>query len=279
MSLPVSEAITKLWVPTEGAFELENQPWNSRVGSLIPQEEDQATAFLKKLKDPTVAWGEIFVKASPEGYITKPQLGKPGPQFYYNVNATETQEKNVNMLPKAEANLDAFWKHVEGNLNVLASNWQQGALKRLFDEAESMHRTIPWSERDHFGKAKSPPIQDIYDSKPQPLFGVFHDSSVEITGSFKKTSIIEKTKDKTRGIPDHAEAEVGPACEPSPAPRLEFTLSKKYYSIFRALSHLPARRTRLQSCGGSRSLAPLSVSVSLLSVCKARNGNSIRRRR
>lgn len=53
--------------------------------------------------NPTAAWDQIF---QAKGFITSPGLGKPGTQLYYNIYATETREKNVDMLCKAEANLD-----------------------------------------------------------------------------------------------------------------------------------------------------------------------------
>jgi hypothetical protein len=242
ISPPVTEAITKLWILAECAVELEKKPWDAKVASAIPQEEDKVTSFLEKLQGPTAAWEEIFTKAGSEGFVTNPQLGQPGPQFYYNVKATESREKNVNMLCKAEANLDAFWNHVDDDLKKLSSNWQQGVLQRLLDESGSMHRTIPWSERDHSKMVKSPPVQEIYDSKPQPLSHVFHDPSVEITGNFDKSSIVEKTKEKTRGVADHAEADAEPARELSPEPRLKFTLSENIYEVFRALFHLPGEK-------------------------------------
>jgi hypothetical protein len=93
-----------------------------------------------------------------------------------------------------------------------------------------------------FAANRSPPIQDMYDCKPQPLSGIFHDSSVEISDSFDRASIMEKTKQKTRGNPDRAEAEAEPAREPLSEPRLEVTLSRSFYSVFRTLFHFSSEK-------------------------------------
>jgi hypothetical protein len=93
-----------------------------------------------------------------------------------------------------------------------------------------------------FAANRSPPIQDMYDFKSQPLSGVSHDCSVEITDSFDRASVMEKTKQKTRGNPDRAEAEVEPAHEPLSEPRLEVTLSRSFYSVFRTLFHFSSEK-------------------------------------
>lgn len=234
----INDAIAKLWVLTEVEHRFAKQPWHLKVVGVFLQ-KDQGKTVLERLSGPTTAWDKVFEKAAETGFITSPELGKPGTQFYYDIDAKKNRKRAVNMLCKAEANLDRFWNHVDTNLNAIVDNYQQGVLQRLLDERGDMHRTIPWSERDHSKDAKQVPFKEAFDFKHQPLSNTFHDSSTEITGSFDKSLIIEKTKEKTRGTPAAAEEPAEPAREPSPEAAIEFAVGKHSYEAFRALFHMP----------------------------------------
>jgi hypothetical protein len=102
-----------------------------------------------------------------------------------------------------------------------------------------MHRTIPWSERQNTKDSSQVPRKEICDTKYQPFSNTFHDSSKEITGSFDKSSIIVKTKEKTRGTPAATEELDEPARAPSPEETTVFTVNKHAREAFRAMFHIP----------------------------------------
>ncbi|KAF2821818.1 hypothetical protein CC86DRAFT_410897 [Ophiobolus disseminans] len=217
----------------------EANPQGIIVNTLKPTDLD-AKKLLERVSDPTAAWDKIFQQAAATGFITSLDLSKPGTQFFYNVKAKKSRKRTVDMLCKVEANLDRFWNHVDSNLNAFVDNYQQGVLQRLLDEGGDMHRTIPWSERDHTRDEKQVPFKEAFDFKYQPLSTTFHDNSKEITGSFDRSSIVEKGKEKTRGT-DATEEQAEPAREPSPESPLEFAVDKHSFEAFRALFHMPGK--------------------------------------
>jgi hypothetical protein len=178
---PVNDALNKLWILSECQHRLSRQPWYLKVSAIF-LDPDKLAALVDPASDPAAAWIKIFTEGREEGFVTSPELGKPGPQFYYNVKATESREKNVKMLCAAEVNLDKFWNHVDTNLNKLANNYQQGVIQRLLTERGNMHRTIPWDKRDHSKKMVSSSLKGVYDHEFHPLSHTFHDSSLQITG-------------------------------------------------------------------------------------------------
>ena len=150
-----------------------------------------------------------------------------------------SSKKIISVLCKAEANLDKFWNHVDSILNSIASNYQQGVLQRLLNDGGKMRRTIPWSKRERKQNATQVSVKDVYEYAYEPFFSTFHDTSTEITGNFDKSSIVAKSKGKTRGAPATTEEQDEPNREPSPEPVISCEVGKKAYKAYRAIFHTP----------------------------------------
>jgi len=249
ISDPIQQAMTKLSVLTECSLAFELQPWYKKL-QIHTEMASKDEHYLDGIWDPFKHWLTIFGKIGQDGFISSPELGDPANgRFDYPVYKTKTRKKNVDQLCLAEANLDAFWSSVDATLEGLADGHAQEALQRLLDEGGDMRRTKPWSEhhREWSEKfqAKTPaslPSEDLYDH--QPLSQTFHDSSKEITGSFDKSSILTKTKEKTRGATAAEDAPADPTRDLSPEPPRKYKVSKKAHSVFTQLFHNPDDNTK-----------------------------------
>jgi hypothetical protein len=115
-------------------------------------------------------------------------------------------------LRLAEANLDAFWKHVDARIYNLSDEEHHCILKHLLDEGGEMRRTKPWTPRT----ATAKPLLAEEVCEPKPLSGIFHDPTNRVTDRLKKSHISQKIKVKIRGTPGAREAAPQPVREPSP---------------------------------------------------------------
>jgi hypothetical protein len=213
------------------------QPWDWKVAAPL-EDAGSMKSLLDRTSNPAAAWEKIFTVAIEDGFISSPGLGNPfATQFAYNVRNTPSRKKNVETVCKCEANLDKFWEHIDRNLNSIVSNYQRGALQRMFEEGGGMRRTLPWEAREQSTTEK--PVKDwnLHESELKPQSQIFHDISSEITGSFDKSNISVKGKEKTRGPAAEPEAAAEPAREPSPEPLRDIVLSKKSHNVLRAFFH------------------------------------------
>lgn len=240
ITVPMEQAITKLSVLAECFIHLNMQPGNMKIMSdliLMFQSDDK---HWTKHREAFEGWEKVFytILNGKGQLISSPELGNPSDgKFEYPSGESRSKKKVVEALCKAEANLDAFWTHVDANIKKCSFHEHQLALKRLFEDVGGMYRTKPWGARHE--STSNLPIPEAELHEPQPLSDLFHDSTKEITGNFNKTSLAAKTKEKTRGAPGNPEAEPEQERDPSPEATQVFTVNKTDHRIFKMLFHMP----------------------------------------
>ncbi|KAK3342123.1 hypothetical protein B0T25DRAFT_359738 [Lasiosphaeria hispida] len=164
-------------------------------------------------------------------------------RFLYPTEKRRTKE-NVEVLRRAERNLDAFWHAVDGILDVGCQQFRGTAVRTLLSEKRALQRTPEWVDVDVDGSATRPKQQRNaassggVESLSKPLSSL-HFSGVS-AGQAKVTTTA-KTKTKTRGEPKEpstqplvAPEHVDTRAEPTPIP-----VDPRALKVFRTLFFNP----------------------------------------
>ncbi|KAJ4330045.1 hypothetical protein N0V87_010349 [Didymella glomerata] len=156
-------------------------------------------------------------------------------KFNYPVQRRRNRQ-NVEILRKAEANLDSFWKAVHNHYKSKAvGKSQQDLVAHLLRSDRAIQRTPEWIEPE---KTTSPLGEDQY--VYQPFSTVFHDATKQVTGTFDRASLLDKApKTKTRGsetLDDETHPDIQHESEEIAA---FFGVDKRAHKVFRTLFHSP----------------------------------------
>ncbi|KAI1530130.1 hypothetical protein PtrSN001C_008779 [Pyrenophora tritici-repentis] len=156
-------------------------------------------------------------------------------KFNYPVQRRRNKQ-NVEIMRKAEANLDLFWKAVDQHYKSRGvGKSQQDLISHLLRSDRAIQRTPEWIEPE-----KSKPRREEDDYVYQPFSTVFHDSTKQVTGTFDRASLSDKApKAKTRSsaLPTE-ETKPGIPHESNEVPAF-FTVDKRAHKVFRTLFHSP----------------------------------------
>jgi hypothetical protein len=156
-------------------------------------------------------------------------------KFDYPVQRRRNRQ-NVEILRKAEANLDSFWKAVDQHYKSKAiGKSQQDLVAHLLRSDRAIQRTPEWIEPEKTGL---PPKKDQY--VYQPFSTVFHDRTKQVTGTFDRASLLDKTsKAKTRGSAAPNDETQPDFPHKSNEVAAFFSVDKRAHKVFRTLFHSP----------------------------------------
>ncbi|KAJ5150387.1 hypothetical protein N7492_010738 [Penicillium capsulatum] len=189
------------------------QPWaRSWDHELAERDENLKREYTER----TATWARILAALQETSNTTKAVgLGEPsGGKFTYPVEKRRTKE-NVEVLRKAENNLDVFWAAIDEVMVAKAGGLCGTAVLNLLSQPRILQRTEEWVEPEMPPSAhdKSGEV-DIYTSY-EPL------SNVHSGLPARKVDVEQrKTKVKTRGTPRSPPEPVGDAevqLRPNPA--------------------------------------------------------------
>jgi hypothetical protein len=159
-------------------------------------ETPQLHLFRESHTNCTAAFGDMDF----QGYLdwnssVQPDLPIPiehisGKKLDYPAHKHPSQ-KNIQKMRDAEESLDLLWSEIDSaSVPILIQRHLEGP----------MHRTLPWVPETNAEKVRNG-SNEIY----TPLSRLEHDEAKEIAGAFRKTSIAQKSKEKTRGNTDFNE--------------------------------------------------------------------------
>jgi hypothetical protein len=163
-----------------------------------------------------------------------------GGKFNYPVQRRRNKQ-NVEILRKAEANLDAFWEAVDRHYKTNANEkTQYDVFAHLLGGDRAVQRTAEWVEQD---RSKKPLSKDEY--VYQPFSSIFHDRTNQVPGNFNRASIsAQPRKTKTRNIVPPANGDEQPEPHTTipqepPQPERIFRVDKRAHEVFKVLFHSP----------------------------------------
>ncbi|KAF5984951.1 hypothetical protein FBULB1_3144 [Fusarium bulbicola] len=185
-------------------------------------------------------WGEfkeaIQMEPAPDlVQFREPNLGK----FAYPVNRRRNKE-NVEMMRRAEWNLDAFWARVDRYLYDRTKNMDESILMGLLKSPRVLQRTPEWVEPTKEKKK----VLDIEQPLSTFFFGLSSDER-DTKASGRLSVKPTKAKLKTRGTTTEAiEADEAPAEAMAEValedPKPVFKVDRRALKTFRILFHDPA---------------------------------------
>lgn len=174
------------------------------------------------------AMGPIFRQAIPTGG-----------RFAYPIEKRRSKER-VEILRRAESNLDDFWAHFDEEMSLKAGNIETTALHRLLTRPRELQRTTEWVDEQPVPKwSPTSRQQNVKDATETAPFSALHvdqgsDGPHHPQGN---VSSPQKTKLKTRKAASAGIAEVHitdqPAVNADVQPQVE--VDQRTYKVFRTL--------------------------------------------
>lgn len=231
----MASMISQLAIITECLHQLHCfQPWACKVESTIKQ---QRMGFSRRYDAFIRPWAYID---SAHGSFDRPEqaelcemaIPRDG-KFDYPVDERSTRV-NVDKMRSAEAALDKLWDAANAHWLRMAGCTPIGLIKKIIGK-RVLYRTPPWTK-----PTKIPKTIDSLSKGTMPVLpfsGYIHDTSKEITGSFRKSFVATKAKEKT-----HEAAEVSPeraTTVPTESPHTAYTIDKRSFRVFRNMFRSP----------------------------------------
>jgi hypothetical protein len=168
--------------------------------------------------------------------VVPDKLGNPSDgTFNYPINRSRNR-KNVDVMRKAEVNLDKFWNLVDSGMKRKMGEEEFETICRMFADCGTMRRTGPWVEPLPQAASTKDISKDNGDDHV-PLSRVFHDRTHDITGNFDRLNIQERSKTKTRGVPGTNSQSESEQAHPKPTSQPLYHVNKGSFFVFRSLFH------------------------------------------
>ncbi|KAH7074577.1 hypothetical protein BKA63DRAFT_596095, partial [Paraphoma chrysanthemicola] len=164
-------------------------------------------------------------------------------KLYYPVHKRRTRE-SVNEMQKAEVNLDKFWASVNTMFKDKTGVAQHRIIRECLEGGGKMQRTEPWVDRDAPKVVKKKSLEYEY----QPFSRMAHNRELQITGTFDRMAVEEKSKTKTRGITDQPfegvdeDSPIANDCIPNQTPTT-ILVDQRTYKVFKTLFYTPTYET------------------------------------
>ncbi|KAG0004385.1 hypothetical protein BGZ79_009456 [Entomortierella chlamydospora] len=165
-------------------------------------------------------------------------------KFLYPVEKRRTKE-NVELMQKAERNLDMFWEKLDKFILQKINISRQGALTQLLSDNRILHRTPDWVEPDptlpSTDRQKLDGVEDLVKPLSQLYFDLEHhtQSTVDSGGKAPK-----KSKVKTRGVAHITPSPVEPSrlagAQHSIDIQPTFKVDKRASKVFSTLFYKPS---------------------------------------
>ncbi|KAF2798204.1 hypothetical protein K505DRAFT_268147 [Melanomma pulvis-pyrius CBS 109.77] len=210
------------------------QPWARKIEDGMELKRDELLETYKNTFQGWIPILRINFESSLMYRYADPSDGK----FTYPVHRRRSKD-NVESMRNAEANLDEFWKAVDRHYkSKIGGKSQHDMVAHLLSKERSIQRTPQWTEPVKHQKTTKQP-----DYTYQPFSSVYHDPSKQITGTFDRVSVTEKsTKTKTKGTATLPEDP--PPAEPEDSYVLDqktiFTVDRRAYKAFNVLFYSPS---------------------------------------
>lgn len=211
------------------------QPWARKIEDSMDLNKDKLKTHYNRTFQGWRPFLDIKLEGSQLYKYADPTDGK----FDCPMNHRRNKQ-SIEMLRKAEANLDAFWEAVDQFYRSKTTKSHHDVVADLLRSDRAIQRTLPWEEPD---KKKAAVSKTSTEYLYKPFSSVYHDASKEITGNFERTVLSEpSTKLKTRGHTTRAsEAETSTLIPHEAVQYFEsFAVDKRAYKVFKALFHSPS---------------------------------------
>ncbi|KAF2828659.1 hypothetical protein CC86DRAFT_438050 [Ophiobolus disseminans] len=162
-------------------------------------------------------------------------------KFEYPVNGS-INRTNIPMMRGAEEDLDNLWKELDAFCRSKTGRILPELLDRDITRGRTIQRTPPWVDPPKVKKGPKAPPLATYVYTYQAFSLLDHDKSTEVTGTFDRLSIAEKSKTKTRGTSGALQVDdqgaVGQETEAESA-ACHFTVDKRSHKVFKTLVFSP----------------------------------------
>ncbi|KAI2603147.1 uncharacterized protein GGS25DRAFT_528173 [Hypoxylon fragiforme] len=203
---------------------------------------DQQNSIDKDYTETFAPWQEISAALQADDLQEVATLANPlRKKFFYPVEKRRTKE-NVETLRLAERNLDDVWDRLDRLMHAKCGKMDRTAARQLLSQPRILQRTPPWTAKAPVATKQQEQKLDDLDTLYRPLstlyFGLHPQES-------KDAQDIQRTKQKTRGVPQQAQPPTSPSSpldtelantEPQPAP---ITVDSKSFKVFRTLFFNP----------------------------------------
>ncbi|RFU24654.1 hypothetical protein B7463_g11683, partial [Scytalidium lignicola] len=240
----IEEVIGNLSIICQCTTQLEvYQPWaRGFENKFVDYQKDIETEYAERSKK----WAQILTVIQDQSFNSVTRLGEPTDgRFFYPFQKRRTKE-NVNMLRKAEANLDDFWDQVDHIMYAKVGRLDGTATRRLLSQPRILSRTLEWTEPAKTEATKEPRAVDLHlsDKPLSSLYFALPGSTIQNDSIPSRNIPPPKTKIKTKGTANPSlkgEAETTEYLEPNPAdPQQTFSVDARALKVFRALFFNPA---------------------------------------
>ena len=231
----IAERISSLSVVSECLHQLHIfQPWAQKIEDGMDLKNDELS---RQYNQTFKGWANIMGINNFEGSQVYKYADPTDGKFDYPAHRRRNKQ-NVEIMRKAEANLDAFWEVVDRHYKSRSGGSQHDKVAYLLSKDRAVQRTPPWEEPDKTTNSASvAPVEYVY----QPFSSVYHDATKQITGVFDRTTLDEPAvKPKTRGnAPQSAEPAAPATATQDIQPQPIFTVDKRAHKVFKSLFHSP----------------------------------------
>jgi hypothetical protein len=214
-------------------------PWaRTFEGAMVEKE----SSIKKEFEERTRVWGEVMAALHEKNMTRVAKLGDPsGNRFGYPIDKRRTKQ-NVELLRRAEQNLDDFWAAIDGVVYSKSGSLEGSAHSRVLSQKRTMRRTPEWVEpapstvKPGREAVVDPELADLY--KPLSTIYISHPTENRSTTAMPTS----KEKTKTRGTGGHVDA-------PPPAtvmaeelnpPLITIIVDHRSFKVFRTLFFNPA---------------------------------------
>ena len=211
------------------------QPWALTFeASMADKEEDIKKQYVKTSQP----WTYILNALKESSGNVMAQLGRPTEKkFEYPVWKRRTKE-NTEVMRQSEANLDAFWCHIDKITSEKASDPIGVAVRNLLAQPRILQRTPPWSESGTSGKRSSENIESL----DVPLSELYFELESRTSRTISLPGLQgPRLKVKTRGLPQSSRPNAAAEPEVNPAdPQPTFAVDNRALKVFRTLFFMPS---------------------------------------
>jgi hypothetical protein len=212
------------------------RPWSATFELGMMRDRNKIKGFHETFVREWVSFYHVFDD------VPLSDLGIPkNKRFSYPVDKRRTKETTDDMR-RAEANLDEFWKTVDGHLIKQAGIWQHKSVRPFFDGERTLHRTPEWVEP--VKEAKPAVENDPQRPLSEAYMELEHRTERTIRDQEKEapTKVKVKTRSWTPETVPSTPRPVTPVVNPDMQPTI--AVDKRAFKVFSTLFYSPDRESR-----------------------------------
>ncbi|OAL53445.1 hypothetical protein IQ07DRAFT_562298 [Pyrenochaeta sp. DS3sAY3a] len=212
------------------------QPWARKIEDGMDQNKAKLS---KRYNKKFEGWKHVLAAKFEGSQLYR--LGDPSDGKFNYPSHRRRNKQNVEIMRKAEANLDLFWESVDAHYKSnVGGRSGKDMLAHVLSGDRAIQRTPEWIQPE---KKKVPIAQDEY--VYQQFSAIFHDSSAQVSGSFDRSTIsTTSTKTKTRGVanvPGNSDTPDWQSTIPHESTNIDQSVAvdRRAFKVFKALFHSP----------------------------------------